>query len=73
MDLVDSSLSKVWSTDVEAHGEPLDDDGSDLQDLPGGSYRESKGAFKSSPDVEMGALPGCSHAGDVVGLEVIWG
>ena len=68
MDLVNPLLGKVGPTDVEAHGEPFDDDGSDFQDLPCSPYCESKGAFESSPDVEVCALPGGSHAGDVVGL-----
>ena len=41
VNLVNPSLGKVWSTNVEAHGEALDDYGSDLQGLPFCSYRES--------------------------------
>ena len=73
MDLVNSPLGEVRSTDVEAHGEPLDDDGSEFQNLTCSPYRKSKGAFKPSFDIEVGTFPGRSYAGDVVGLEVIWG
>ena len=41
VNLVDSSLGKVWSTNVETHGEAFNDDGSNLQGLSRCSDRES--------------------------------
>ena len=73
MDLVNSSSGEVGSTDVETHGKSLDDDGSDFQNLTRGPYRKGERVFKPSFDIEVGTLPGCSHAGDVVGLEVVRG
>ena len=40
VNLVNPSLGQVGSTDVETHGEALDDYGSDLQGLSFGSYHE---------------------------------
>ena len=73
MNLVDSPVGEVWSANVEAHGESFDDNGSNFQDLSGGSYRKSEGVFKASFDVEVRAFSGRSYPGDVIGLKVILG
>ena len=73
MNLVDSPVGEVWSTNVEAHGESFDDDGSNLQDLSVGPDRKSEGVFEASLDVEVRAFSGRSYTGDVVGLKVILG
>ena len=73
MDLVDSLVGKVWSTNVETHGEPFYDDGSNLQDLSVGPDREREGVLEASLDVKVRAFSGRAHSWDMIGLKVILG
>ena len=73
MDLVDSPVGEVCPTNVETHGEPFYDDGSNLQDLPLGPDREREGVLEASLDVKVRAFSGRAHSGDMIGLKVIFG
>ena len=68
--LVDPSFCQVWTTDIEAHGEAINNHGSDLKGLALGTHQEGEGFLKASFDVEMGAFPCCAYPGEVIGFKV---
>ena len=71
MDLVDSSLGQIRSTNVKPHGEAFNDYWSYLQGLPFCSYGKGKGMFESPFDVKVGAFPSGPYLGNVIRFEVV--
>ena len=71
MDLVDSSLGQIGSTDVKPHGETFNNYWSYLEGLSPSSHSEGQGMLESSSDVEVGAFSSSPYLGDVVGFEVV--
>ena len=71
MDLVDSSLGQIGSTDVKPHGEALNNYRSYLQGLSLSSYSEGQGMLESPSDIEVGAFSSSPYLGNVVRFEVV--
>ena len=72
MDLVDSSLGQIGSTDVKPHGETFNNYWSYLEGLSSSSHSEGQGMLESSSDVEVGAFSSSPYLGNVVGFEVVF-